>query len=376
MNMFTEVVPGTAELSLSQHGRFSGFRSEIMMDLAVALLRLLPPEPAHHTTVWLASNFGYFLPRAKEDDPRLGIEVLGHRFANPIGLAAGFDKNASAYHALFKMGFGHIECGTVTPYPQKGNPGTRILRLREDSAVLNRMGFNNDGMEVVASRLFRHIHDGIIGINIGANRDSGDRIDDYRAAFTLLAPLAGYVAVNVSSPNTPRLRKLQSCEALHVLLETLVKARGDMKVPLLLKIAPDLEEAELDDIAAEVAAAGIEGLIVSNTTEARPSSLKSPRSGESGGLSGTPLFRMSTDVLRGMRVRLGPKYILIGVGGVNSGATAYEKIRAGASLVQIYTALIYHGPGLVARIKRDLLAYLERDGFSCIADAVGADVKP
>ncbi len=345
-----------------------------MMDLAVAMLRLLPPETAHHVTVELAARFGAFLPKAPADDPRLGIKVLGLDFPNPLGIAAGFDKNARAYRAILRMGLGHAECGTVTPRPQPGNPKPRMYRLKEDKAVINRMGFDNDGMEWVAQRLKRR-RKGIVGINIGANKDSADRIADYRAAFAKLSPLADYVAVNISSPNTPGLRNLQNRAELHTLLHSLIEVRGDRAVPLLLKIAPDLDLPALDDIAEEVLASGIEGMIVTNTTLARPATLKSRFAGQSGGLSGKPLMEPSTRILCEMRKRVGNKLVLVGVGGVSSGADAYRKIRAGASLVQLYTALVYNGSGLITKIKRDLLDCLARDGFSSVADAIGADAK-
>ena len=345
-----------------------------MADLIVPLLRLLPPEPAHRVTVELAARFALFLPRAPKDDPKLAVQALGLSFPNPVGVAAGFDKNARAFRAMLKMGFGHMECGTVTPLPQPGNPRPRLYRLREDGAVINRMGFDNDGMERVGERLARR-GKGIVGINIGANKDSADRIADYRTCFARLSPLADYVAVNVSSPNTPGLRGLQDREQLRALLATLVEARAGKTVPLLLKIAPDLDERALDDIAAEVLAAGIEGLIVSNTTIARPPWLRSRHAEETGGLSGKPLFASSTWVLAQMRKRVGTKLVLIGVGGVASGADAYAKIRAGASLVQLYTALVYGGAGLLKHIKRELLECLQRDGFATISAAVGVDVK-
>jgi dihydroorotate dehydrogenase len=302
------------------------------------------------------------------------VSVLGRHFPNPIGLAAGFDKDAEVPDAMARFGFGFVECGTVTPRPQSGNPRPRLFRLPRDGAVINRMGFNNKGMENAARNLSRHKTGCITGINIGANKDSADRIADYAAAFTQLAPLADYVTVNVSSPNTPGLRGLQNREELTRLLETLVAARGSMGVPLLLKIAPDLDAAALDEIAEVALAAGIEGLIVSNTTIARPD-LASPHRGEAGGLSGKPLFAPSTEILRQMRRRVGSRLVLVGVGGVASGADAYAKIRAGASLVQLYTALAYQGPGLVARIKRELLDCLVRDGFSSIGEAVGLDAR-
>jgi dihydroorotate dehydrogenase len=344
-------------------------------DLVVALLRLLPPETAHHATLELAARFGIFLPHAPKDDPRLAVDVLGLHFDNPVGLAAGFDKNARAFRAMLRMGFGFVECGTVTPRPQPGNPRPRLYRLREDGAVINRMGFDNDGMERVAERLARRRR-GILGINVGANKDSVDRIADYRTAFAKLSPFADYVTVNVSSPNTPGLRGLQNRDELRSLLATLIEARAGKRIPLLLKIAPDLDEHAMDGIADVVLQAGIEGLVVTNTTLARPPWLKSRFAQETGGLSGNPLFAASTLVLAEMRKRVGAKLVLVGVGGISSGADAYAKIRAGASLVQLYTALVYGGTGLLLRVKRELLECLTRDGFASVADAVGADAKP
>jgi dihydroorotate dehydrogenase len=345
-----------------------------LMDLAVTLIRQLPPEAAHHLTVELVARFGFFLPPAPKDDPRLAVQVLGLDFPNPLVLAAGFDKNARAFRGMLKLGLGAAECGTVTPRPQPGNPKPRLYRLGEDGGMINRMGFDNDGMEAVAERLKRR-RKGIVGINIGANKDSEDRIADYRTGFVKLSGLADYVAVNVSSPNTPGLRNLQNRAELQRLLGTLVEARGDMRVPILLKIAPDLDAAGLDGIAEVALASGIEGLIVSNTTLARPASLKSRHAAQPGGLSGKPLFEPSTQVLAEMRQRVGTRLVLAGVGGVASGEDAYRKIRAGASLVQLYTALVYEGASLVTRLKRELLACLRRDGFASVGDAVGADVK-
>ncbi|MDE2134445.1 MAG: quinone-dependent dihydroorotate dehydrogenase [Alphaproteobacteria bacterium] len=349
-----------------------------MSGLSVRILRLLPPETAHRATVELAARLEFFVRRGAKDDPRLAVRALGLDFPNPIGVAAGFDKNARAFRTMLKLGFGSVECGTVTPRPQPGNPRPRLYRLGEDGAVINRMGFDNDGMECVAARLSRRGSGnaaGIVGINIGANKDSAERIADYRAAFARLSPLADYVSVNVSSPNTPGLRGLQDRDRLRALLATLVETRAGKAVPLLLKIAPDLDERAMDGIAAEVLAAGIEGVIVSNTTIARPPWLRSRHAEETGGLSGKPLFATSTWVLAEMRKRVGTKLVLVGVGGVASGADAYAKIRAGANLVQLYTALVYEGAGLLTRIKRELLECLARDGFASVADAVGADVK-
>jgi dihydroorotate dehydrogenase len=345
----------------------------MILDAAASVLRLFPAETAHSATISLTRAFSALLPVDRSRDSRLAIRVLGMDFPNPVGLAAGFDKNALVPTAMLGFGFGFVECGTVTPHPQAGNPRPRLFRLSEDRAVINRMGFNNDGMDVVANRLAARRRNGICGINIGANKDSQDRIADYRAAFARLAPLADYVAVNVSSPNTPGLRGLQNRDELTRLLEVLREARAQIAttVPLLLKIAPDLDGHALDDIAGVALASGIEGLIVSNTTIERPSSLKSRHASEAGGLSGAPLFEPSTRILREMHARAGDKLALVGVGGIASGADAYAKIRAGASLVQLYSALAFQGPGLVQQIKRELVSCLVRDGFATIADAVG-----
>jgi dihydroorotate dehydrogenase len=349
----------------------------MILDAGAAVMRLLPPETAHRATLKLLATAAPLLPRAQPDDPRLAVAALGLSFPNPIGLAAGFDKNAEVPEAMLKLGFGFVECGTVTPRPQGGNDRPRLFRLGEDRAVVNRMGFNNEGMEAVASRLLRRRRNGIVGINIGANKDSTNRKDDYRNCFARLAPLADYVAVNVSSPNTPGLRGLQDRGELEQLLGLLTeeRERAALRVPLLLKVAPDIGPAALDDIAAVALASGIEGLIVSNTTIARPTSLKNHNARESGGLSGAPLFAPSTALLKETRVRAGSKLTLIGVGGIASGADAYAKIRAGASLVQLYTALAFAGPSLIARIKRELLQAMARDGVLRLADAVGADLR-
>jgi dihydroorotate dehydrogenase len=346
-----------------------------LADMGGAALGLLPPETAHRTTLSLLGAAGPLLPAAEADDPRLAVEVLGLRFGNPIGLAAGFDKDAIAPDAMAKFGLGFVECGTVTPRPQIGNPRPRLFRLKADHAVVNRMGFNNQGMEAMAARLARRTRGGIVGINIGANKDSVDRSADYRDAFSKLAPFASYVTVNVSSPNTPGLRGLQNKSELEHLLALLTDARAKMglRVPLLLKIAPDIDPAGADDIAQVTLASGIEGLIVSNTTIARPTTLKSSEAQQSGGLSGAPLFEPSTALLRAMRQRVGTRLVLVGAGGVASGADVYAKICAGASLVQLYTALAYEGPGLVMRLKRELLDCLVRDGLTRVRDAVGRD---
>jgi dihydroorotate dehydrogenase len=349
----------------------------MLMDAGAALLRSLPPETAHRATLGLLRLSAPFLPRAAPDDARLGVTALGLNFPNPIGLAAGFDKDAEVPDAMLKLGFGFVECGSITPRAQIGNPRPRLFRLTDDRAVINRMGFNNRGMDRAATRLARRARKGILGINIGANKDSTDRIADYRLAFERLAPFADYIAINVSSPNTPGLRGLQNKDELARLLGLLTETRATIghTLPLLLKIAPDIDETAMDDIANAALTFGIEGLIVGNTTISRPDSLKSAHAGETGGLSGRPLFDLSTNVLRAMRARTGAKLVLVGVGGVSSGQEAYAKIRAGASLVQLYTALAFRGPGLITDIKRDLHALLISDRFDTISQAIGADSR-
>jgi dihydroorotate dehydrogenase len=347
-----------------------------MIDLATRLLGRLPAEPAHHLTVGLLKAFSSFLPKAETDDPRLGVDALGLHFPNPIGLAAGFDKDAEVPDAMMRLGFGFAECGTVTPRPQRGNPKPRLFRLREDRAVINRMGFNNRGAVRAASRLAARKRHGVVGINIGANKDSKNRVTDYVSAFLTLGRLADYVTVNVSSPNTPGLRGLQDRGDLERLLNSLSEARernGD-RPPILLKIAPDLDAHAMDDIAQVVLRSSIEGMIVSNTTVSRSAKLKSPNAHEAGGLSGQPLFEASTQLLKQMRQRVGDRVVLIGVGGVFSGSDAYAKIRAGATLVQLYSSLAFEGPGLITRVKRELLTCLAKDGYRNIRDVVGADV--
>jgi dihydroorotate dehydrogenase len=347
----------------------------MLMDLGAGALRLLPPETAHRATLRLVDVATPLLPSAPADDPRLAVEAFGCKFPNPVGLAAGFDKDAEVPEPMLKFGFGFVECGTVTPKPQAGNSRPRLFRLTQDRAVINRMGFNNRGMEDLARRLERRKGNGIVGINIGTNKDSADRIDDFRRGFARLAPLADYVTVNVSSPNTLGLRALQEKDALQRLLGALAeeRARIGASTPLLLKIAPDLDAPALDDIAEAALAFGLQGITATNTTVARPPALSRRHAREMGGLSGAPLFAPSTEILRQLRARVDSKLVLIGVGGIASGADAYAKIRAGASLVQLYTALVFEGPGLIGRIKRDLAALLARDGFSSLSQAVGID---
>ena len=343
--------------------------------LALPLFRRLDPERAHGLTLWaLGAGLG---PRQRAaDDPILATEVWGLEFPNPLGLAAGFDKDAEVVGAALDLGFGHVEAGTVTPRPQPGNPKPRLFRLARDEAAINRMGFNNKGLDAFARRLSGR-GPGLVGANIGRNKDSGDAVADYAAGAKRLGPLADYLAVNVSSPNTPGLRALQDRAMLEVLVAAvqgaLAEACGETVPPMLVKIAPDLTDADKDDIAAVALERGIDGLIVSNTTIERPDGLSDAHPAEAGGLSGMPLMALSTRVLAEMYRRTGGRIPLIGVGGIASGADAYAKIRAGASLVQLYTALVYRGPALVGEIKRDLADLLRRDGFATLAEAVGAD---
>jgi dihydroorotate dehydrogenase len=313
----------------------------------------------------------------RPDDAILGTNVFGLDFPNPVGLAAGFDKNAEVFAPSLRLGFGFVEIGSVTPRPQAGNPRPRLFRLPGDGAVVNRMGFNNDGVAAVQGRLARRPPAGrargILGANLGKNKDSIDAAADYAAGVRALGPHADYLVINVSSPNTPGLRALQGRAPLEALIAAVREARGGRRPPLLLKIAPDLSEADKQDIAEVALAGGLDGLVVSNTTIARPASLTGAAAKETGGLSGRPLFEPSTAVLADMYRLTAGRLPLVGVGGVSSGDDAYAKIRAGASLVQVYTALVFDGPGLVQRIKRDLAARLRQDGFRQVAQAVGAD---
>ena len=340
-----------------------------LTDLGVAALRLLDPETAHRLAV-LAARFAP-LPEPGPDDPVLATTVAGLRLSNPVGLAAGLDKNGEALRGLSRLGFGFVECGSVTPRPQPGNPRPRLFRLSEDRAVINRMGFNNAGLEAFAARLARRPAGAVIGANLGANKDTDDKAADYVAGLTRLRGLADYVAVNVSSPNTPGLRDLQGRAALDDLLGRLAEARAGDSTPVFLKVAPDLTAAEIQLIVQAALDHGVDALIVANTTLDRPDTLKSPERGEAGGLSGAPLKARAMAALRAAADASAGRLPLIAVGGIGSGEDAYDRIRAGACAVQIYSALIYEGPGLIGRIKRDLAARLRADGFSTVGEAVG-----
>ena len=344
--------------------------------LAWPFIRLLDPENAHGLAI-KALSAGLVPARPSFEDPVLRQTLWGRDFVNPVGLAAGFDKNAEVIDAMLGQGFGFVEIGSVTPRPQPGNPRPRLFRLPADEAVINRMGFNNDGLDIVASRLEKRSRSGILGVNLGKNKDSADANADYAQGISRLAAFADYLVVNVSSPNTPGLRALQGREPLQALLEAVLEARAravsENPPPLLLKIAPDLTDEDKSDIADVALATGIDGLIATNTTIERPQYLKHENASQSGGLSGRPLLEPSTRVLADMYKLTGGKIPLIGVGGISSGADAYAKIRAGASLVQFYSAMVYHGPGRVQAIKRELASLVKADGFSSITQAIGVD---
>lgn len=350
-------------------------------------LQRLDAERAHDLTLRLLSmaDRAPLLRRVLQrltihDDPRLHVRRWGLDFPHPLGVAAGLDKNAVAVGVWGALGWGHVEVGTVTPQPQPGNPKPRLFRLPADAALINRMGFPGDGAEVVRQRLMRRETRPIIGINIGANKisvEAGRAADDYVAVLGLLAPCADYITINISSPNTARLRALQGRAALAALVSQVIEARAGLarRVPLLVKIAPDLAPAELDDVVTVCLTHGVDGIVATNTTIARPASLRSPARVESGGLSGRPLRVRSTAVIRFIAQATGGQLPIIGVGGVASAADVIEKLCAGASLVQIYTGLIYEGPLLARRICRDLAIFVAEQGLASIGEIIGSDAS-
>lgn len=349
-------------------------------DWGAAALRLIPAERAHD----LSLSFLQWGLAPREKTPareRLATNLAGIPLANPLGLAAGYDKNAAAPDALLGMGFGFVECGTITPLPQAGNPKPRLFRLTADGAVINRMGFNNQGLAAVLARLSaRQGAKGVVGVNVGANKDSQDRAADYVTGLSAAWAFASYITANISSPNTPGLRGLQEGGALDKLLARLAEARATATKqhgpkPLFLKIAPDLDEEAITGIVEAAIKHGLSGLIVSNTTIARPETLRSPHKAEAGGLSGAPLFEPSTAALRTAALAANGRLALIGAGGISTGAHALQKIKAGASAVQLYSALALQGPGLIPRILAELDDALTREGFSSLSAALGADVK-
>jgi dihydroorotate dehydrogenase len=342
------------------------------------LLRLLDPEDAHRLAI-RALAIPPFV-KLVADEPRLAVRAFGLNFPNPVGMAAGFDKHAEVPDAVLRLGFGFVEVGTVTPEPQAGNPRPRVFRLNRDQGVINRLGFNSEGADAVLRRLAARAEGGgIVGVNIGANRESADRIADYVRLIETFAPVVSYFSVNISSPNTPGLRELQQAKVFDALLARVMDARARMSrqagtTPLLIKIAPDLTLNELDDVVGAARQHHVDGMIVGNTTVRRPPGLRDkPTASEAGGLSGRPLFPLATRMLAETYVRVEGAFPLIGVGGIDSGATALAKIRAGASLIQLYSALVFHGLRLIANIKSDLSNELRRGGHASLDALVGAD---
>ena len=345
--------------------------------LARPFLYALDPEDAHRLAIRMLQIAP--LPPGPPDDSRLATRVFGFNFPNPIGIAAGFDKHAEIPDALLRAGFGFVEVGTVTPLPQPGNPRPRLFRLGADQAVINRLGFNSEGADVVLRRLAARAKvGGIVGINVGANKDAPDRVADYVRLIEKFATVASYVAVNISSPNTPGLRDMQQAGVLDDLLARVIDARERVTknagpTPVLLKIAPDLSLADLDDVVGIARSRRVDGMIIGNTTVTRSAGLRDTHAREAGGLSGRPLLPLADRMLAETYVRAEDAFPLVGAGGIESGASALGKIRAGASLVQIYSGLVFRGLGLVGEIKRTIVTALERDGSKTIADYVGAD---
>ncbi|PKU74173.1 dihydroorotate dehydrogenase (quinone), mitochondrial isoform X1 [Dendrobium catenatum] len=398
-------IAGGAYISTADEATFCGWLFSATK-LVNPLFALLDAEDAHRLAISAASQ--NLLPREKRPDPLiLSLEVWGRKFRNPIGLAAGFDKNAEAIEGLLGLGFGFVEVGSVTPMPQEGNPKPRIFRLPKEGAILNRCGFNSEGIVVVAKRLGaqhgkRKMEEtasnlsssnddvkqggkagpGILGVNIGKNKTSEDAAADYVQGVHTLSQYADYLVINVSSPNTPGLRRLQGRKQLKDLVKRVQAARDEMQwaedgpPPLLVKIAPDLSKEDLQDIAAVALNLRLDGLIISNTTISRPDPVNShPLAKEAGGLSGKPLFDLSTSILREMYILTRGKITLVGCGGISSGEDAYKKVRAGATLVQLYTSFAYGGPALIPQMKAELAECLKRDGFKSIQEAVGADCR-
>jgi dihydroorotate dehydrogenase len=340
--------------------------------LGLAALHKFDPETSHGLSI-AALKSGFVPLSGQVKTPRMATTIAGLDLPNPIGLAAGYDKNAEVIAPLTKAGFGFIEVGAATPRPQLGNPKPRLFRLTQDKAAINRFGFNNQGMEAIGARLAARPNTGIVGLNLGANKDSSDRAADFARVLDHCGPYLDFATVNVSSPNTEKLRDLQGKDALGALLNGVLETNAGLStpIPIFLKIAPDLTPDEIADIADVAHDTGISGIIATNTTLSRDGLISKDR-GEQGGLSGAPLFEKSTSVLAQLSQLCGPDIPLIGVGGVSTAAQAYEKIRAGASAVQLYTALVYGGLSMVSDIAKGLDALLERDGFANVADAVGS----
>ena len=337
----------------------------------------LDPEVAHDIAI-KSLKFNY-LPKKifeVEDEEMLNIELLGKKFLNPIGLAAGFDKSAEAYNSLLKLGFGFVEVGTVTPLKQFGNAKPRIFRLEEDRALINRLGFNNDGIEIIKNRIKFEKSNGILGINIGPNEETNDQKDDFCKGLKSFFEIADYITINISSPNTTKLRNFHEYEKLEDLLKTFNKIKKEKKtsIPLFLKISPDIKDESVSDITDIVMKNNISGIILTNTTNANRENLNSKIKNENGGLSGEPLQKISTEMIKKFYSKINGQIPIIGVGGISSGKSAYEKIIAGASLLQLYTGLIYEGPMVVKKIKKELIQILKAEGINNIKDAIGTGI--
>ena len=351
-----------------------------MTNILVNLIKIFPPELAHYFTINLLKL--NFIKKENINNPMLNQHLYGLDFPNPIGLAAGFDKNAEVINQSFNLGFGFVEVGTITPKFQQGNIKPRIFRLREDKAIINHLGFNNKGAEKILNKLKKinllDVNNGVIGINIGKNKDSNNAINDYCYCLEMLGPFGHYITINISSPNTPGLRDLQHRGKIEFLVKALQKKQKEIhdlyEKPIFFKISPDLNDEELRDIALIALANNITGLIISNTTVKRPANLMSINKNEIGGLSGKPLFLESTLVLKKMYSLTNGQIPLIGVGGISNGNECYEKIKAGANLVQLYTALVFYGPKVVNKIKNELIHLMKTDGFKNIKEFVGKDV--
>lgn len=347
-----------------------------LMTLARPALLALEPEKAHELT--LRSLEKGLFPRGGQNDPRLEQTVWGLKFANPLGMAAGFDKNGRVIGPLFRMGFGFCEAGTVTPLPQDGNPQPRVFRLIKDRAVINRLGFNNEGHDALATRLLTRSHDGVLCVNIGANKDSADRVQDYVTGLKRFYEAADFFTINISSPNTPGLRDLQAPEELDALLSKLMQTRSKLMDeddaayrPIAVKLAPDIEDEALPAIIERLMSHKVDSIIISNTTLSRTGLEDTSSAGEAGGLSGQPLFTRSTRMLARVYQITRGEIPLIGVGGVNCGETALAKLQAGATLIELYTGLIYEGPSLITRIKRALIRHCEENGYHSIEQTIG-----
>lgn len=351
-----------------------------VFELARPLLQVLDPEQAHELT--LRSLEAGIYPRAgAPDDARLAAKVWGLDFPNPIGIAAGFDKDARVPDAILGMGFGYAEVGTLTPRPQVGNPRPRIFRLPRDQALINRLGFNNGGHEAALGRLERRVRQGVVGVNVGSNKDAADRVADYVSGIQRFYDVGSYFAVNISSPNTPGLRDLQAPSALDELLARILRARAELvsagkpQRPVVVKLAPDIAEEDLEPIARVLVERGVDGVAVSNSTLAREGLLETKLASEAGGVSGLPLFHRSTVVLARIYVLTGGRIPLIGIGGIHSPETAIAKLEAGATLLQLYTGLVFEGPGLIARMKKGMLAFLDHNRLTQIGAVTGRKAK-